>query len=107
MKLALPGLHGKVPEAEVSSLSSSDLFITLKNFNMDSRVYSSFDSSNGSIGSRTSGGGRSRQNSSESLGRAGGKKWEKQLKVTSLHPFKLRTEQRGRFKKEEFHKKVE
>ncbi|XP_058081564.1 microtubule-destabilizing protein 60-like [Magnolia sinica] len=107
MKWALPGLHGKVPTAEVSSLSSSDLFITLKNFNMDSRVYSSFHSSNGSIGSRTSGGGRSRQKSSESLGRAGGKKWEKQLKVTSLYPFKLRTEQRGRFKKEEFHKKVE
>ncbi|XP_077210309.1 microtubule-destabilizing protein 60-like isoform X2 [Tasmannia lanceolata] len=111
MKWALPGLQSKVSETDGSScsLSSADLFFGSKNFDMDSRVDSSMDSSNGSISSRTSGGGRrSRRNSSESSGRHGGKKWEKKLKVTtSQQPFKLRTEQRGRFKKEEFHKKVE
>ncbi|KAL5987636.1 hypothetical protein ACLOJK_035386 [Asimina triloba] len=116
MKWALPGLQGTAaPGAEASSsavFSSSNPFGASKNFDADSRVYSSLDGSirrgSYSIGSRTSDGGRrSRRNSSDSSVRTGGKKWEKQLKVTGQHPFKLRTEQRGRFKKEEFQKKVE
>ncbi|KAJ1298282.1 hypothetical protein BS78_01G441500 [Paspalum vaginatum] len=54
--------------------------------------------------SRTSAGGRrSRRNSSESLRSS----WNKKLKVTSQHPFKLRTEQRGRFKEQQFIEKVQ
>ncbi|XXG63467.1 hypothetical protein AAC387_Pa05g1656 [Persea americana] len=111
MKWALPGLRPKAVETEVSpsSFLSGDLFFASKNLDMDSAVSSSSidSSSHGSIGSRISRGGRSRRNSSESSERESGRKWEKQLRVTSQQPFKLRTEQRGRFKKEEFHKKVE
>ncbi|XP_058070332.1 microtubule-destabilizing protein 60-like isoform X2 [Magnolia sinica] len=109
MKWALPGLRVNVDQTEVcsSSFSSSDLCFASKSFDADSGVSSSIDSSNGSIGSRTSGRERrSRRNSSDS-GRTSGRKWDKQLKVTSQQPFKLRTEQRGRSKKEEFHKKLE
>ncbi|KAK1306483.1 hypothetical protein QJS10_CPA10g01953 [Acorus calamus] len=61
-----------------------------------------------SIGSRTSGAGRrSRRNSTDSSSRASGRSWNKKLKVTSQHPFKLRTEQRGRVKEEGFIKKVQ
>ncbi|PPD75954.1 hypothetical protein GOBAR_DD27118 [Gossypium barbadense] len=71
-------------------------------------VSSSWDSSQGSISSRTSiGGRRSRRNSSESVGTIGGRRWKKQLKPTSLKPFKLRTEQRGKAKEEEFMKKIQ
>ncbi|KAJ8637405.1 hypothetical protein MRB53_011672 [Persea americana] len=111
MKWALPGLQPKATETEVSSSSSflpGDIFFGSKNFDKDSRVWSSIDSStHESIRSRTSGGSRrSRRSSIESSGRDSVRKWEKQLKVTSQKPFKLRTEQRGSYKKEEFHKKV-
>ncbi|XP_020399195.1 uncharacterized protein [Zea mays] len=57
-----------------------------------------------SLRSRTSAGGRrSRRNSSESLRSS----WNKKLKVTSQHPFKLRTEQRGKFKEQQFVQKVQ
>ncbi|NP_001146314.1 uncharacterized protein LOC100279890 [Zea mays] len=57
-----------------------------------------------SIRSRTSAGERrSRRNSSESLRSS----WNKKLKVTSQHPFKLRTEQRGKFKEQQFVQKVQ
>ncbi|XP_042500942.1 uncharacterized protein LOC122078845 [Macadamia integrifolia] len=117
LKWALPGLHPKAPETEASSssFSPSELIFTAENFGLDSRVSSSLDSSQGSFTftSRTSveGGGRSsrsRRNSSESLSSLGGRKWKKQqLKVTSLQPFQLKTEQRGRSKEEEFVKKVQ
>lgn len=114
MKWALPGLQApKAPETEASSssFSPSELFMTSENLGLDSRisVSSSWDSSQGSISSRTSNGGRrSRRNSSESSGIMGGKRWQKkQLKVTSQKPFKLRTEQRGRLKEEEFMKKLQ
>ncbi|KAH9313727.1 hypothetical protein KI387_022354, partial [Taxus chinensis] len=42
-----------------------------------------------------------------SMGRNGMQQWMKQLKVTSAQPFKLRTEQRGHMKREEFAKKVQ
>ncbi|KAG2711012.1 hypothetical protein I3760_04G057600 [Carya illinoinensis] len=114
MKWALPGLQApKVPETQVSSSSfcPSDLFLTSENLGLDSpiSVSSSWDSSQGSISDRTSSVGcRSRRNSSESSGTMGGRRWKKkQLKVTSQKPFKLRTEQRGRAKEEEFMKKLQ
>ncbi|XP_050269393.1 microtubule-destabilizing protein 60-like isoform X1 [Quercus robur] len=114
IKWALPGLQApKVPETQVSSssFSPSELFLTSENLGLDSRisVSSSWDSSQGSISSRTSNGGRrSRRNSSESYTTMGGRRWKKkQLKVTSQKPFKLRTEQRGRHKEEEFMKKLQ
>ncbi|EEF36286.1 conserved hypothetical protein [Ricinus communis] len=122
MQWALPGLqHPNVPELhppEVlerqdspSSLCPSDLFLTSENLGLDSRlsVSSSWDSSQGSISSRTSNGGRrSRRNSAESCGKMGGRRWKKkQMKITCQKPFKLRTEQRGRLKEEEFTKRLQ
>ncbi|KAJ4960577.1 hypothetical protein NE237_020487 [Protea cynaroides] len=116
MKWALPGLQPKDLETEASSsFSPSDQFFTSEKFGSDSRVSSSLDSSQGSFTftSRTSeevGGRRSRgrRNSSESSASLGGRKWKKQqLKVTSQQPFKLKTEERGRSKEEEFLKKVQ
>ncbi|PQQ13423.1 uncharacterized protein Pyn_32011 [Prunus yedoensis var. nudiflora] len=110
-KWALPGLQPpNVPEAQVSSSSfcPSDLFLTSENLGLDRRpsVSSSWD---GSVSSRTSHGGRrSRRNSSESSSTMGGRTWKKkQLRATSLKPFKLRTEERGRQKEEEFMKKIQ
>ncbi|KAG8659609.1 uncharacterized protein LOC110608704 [Manihot esculenta] len=103
----------KVPETQVSpsSLCPSDLFLTSENLGLDPRlsVSSSWDSSHGSIYSRTSNGGRtSRRNSSESCETMGGSRWKKkQLKITCQKPFKLRTEQRGIKKEEEFMKKLQ
>ncbi|XP_028786656.1 uncharacterized protein LOC114742599 [Neltuma alba] len=114
MKWALPGLQPpKQIEAEDSSSSfcPSQLILTSENLGLDPQisVSSSWDSSRGSISSRTSGGRRSRRNSLESssstLGRRSWKK--KQLKVTSQKPFKLRTEQRGKLKEEDFMRKVQ
>ncbi|KAF5949540.1 hypothetical protein HYC85_011533 [Camellia sinensis] len=114
LKWALPGLQQpKVPETLVSSSSFclSDFFMTLKSLGLDSHVSSSLDGSHGSftISNRTSGGGhRSRRNSSESSGTFGGSRWnKKQLKATYQKPFKLRTEQRGRYKEEESVKKLQ
>lgn len=114
LKWALPGLQPpKVPETRVSSSSfcPSDLFLTSENLGLDPQasVSSSWDSSLGSISSRTSNGGRrSRRNSSETVSTIGGSRWKKKkLKATSLKPFKLRTEQRGKLKEEEFLKKLQ
>ncbi|KAA8547925.1 hypothetical protein F0562_004354 [Nyssa sinensis] len=109
MKWALPGLQPKVPETQISSSSfcPSDFFLTSESLGLSS----SLDSSRGSfsISSRTSGGGRrSRRNSSESFGTYRGRHWKRrQHKATNQKPFKLRTEQRGRYKEEEFIKKVQ
>ncbi|XP_019244542.1 PREDICTED: uncharacterized protein LOC109224415 isoform X1 [Nicotiana attenuata] len=113
-KRALPGLQPpKVPATEMSpsSFCPSDFFLTSESLGLDSRRASSLDSSHGSfsISSRTSGGGRrSRHNSAESSGtftRKNGKR--RQLKATSQKPFKLRTEERGKCKEEEFLEKVQ
>ncbi|KAG1366791.1 Protein TPX2 [Cocos nucifera] len=108
MNWALPGLQQptKTAETKVSSasvFSSAELFPS-RDFERDSRLYSSMDSNSDRLswGSRTSGGSRSRRNSSEFPGRS----WNKKLRVTSQQPFKLRTEQRGRLKEEQFLKKV-
>ncbi|XP_050382618.1 microtubule-destabilizing protein 60-like [Argentina anserina] len=107
-KWALPGLQP--PQAH--EFCPSDLFLTSENLGLDRRpsVSSSWDGSMGSISNRTSNGGRrSRRNSSESSSMIGGSRWKKkqQLRATSLKPFKLRTEERGRMKGEEFMKKVQ
>ncbi|KAF3332567.1 Protein TPX2 [Carex littledalei] len=106
---ALPGLQPVVKARDNGSgpisLSSSAEFISFSVLERDSSksvlTYSTIFRS--SWEGRTSGGGRrSRRSSSDSL-----KSWNRKLKVTSQHPFKLRTEQRGRIKEEQFMKKVE
>ncbi|CAN1852723.1 Microtubule-destabilizing protein 60 [Linum perenne] len=90
-----------------SSFCPSEMFLAPENLGVDSRlsVSSSWDANQGSI-SRTSNGGN-RTNSSESCATMGGSRWKKkQQKVTSLNPFQLRTEQRGKMKEEEFLKKI-
>ncbi|XP_027358857.1 protein TPX2 [Abrus precatorius] len=90
---------------------ASQLVLTAQNLGLDQRVSvsSSWDSSRGSASSRTSGGRRSRRNSLDSNGTFGGRRLKKKQnqKVTSQKPFKLRTEQRGKLKEEEFMKKVQ
>ncbi|CAL4929763.1 unnamed protein product [Urochloa decumbens] len=105
---ALPGLRNLKDGSEgdlglppVSVFSSSDFLNAGSN-----RLCSSLDGNTDRLSwdSRTSAGGRrSRRNSSESLRSS----WNKKLKVTSQHPFKLRTEQRGRFKEQQFAQKVQ
>ncbi|XP_059283755.1 microtubule-destabilizing protein 60-like [Lycium ferocissimum] len=113
-KWALPGLQPpNIPETQVSSSSfcPSDFFLTSESLGLDSRRASSFDSSHGcfSISSRTSGGGRrSRRNSAGSSRTFAQRNWKRrQLKATSQKPFKLRTEERGKCKEEEFLKKMQ
>ncbi|KAJ8460618.1 hypothetical protein OPV22_033544 [Ensete ventricosum] len=105
---ALPGFQPSTKGAAEAGTSSTSIFSSAEVFSSreekNSRLYSSVESTGDrfSWGRRTSGGGRNKRNSSESLGRS----WNKMLKVTSQHPFKLRTEQRGRIKEEQFVKKV-
>ncbi|XP_070052188.1 microtubule-destabilizing protein 60-like isoform X1 [Nicotiana tomentosiformis] len=113
-KRALPGLQpSKIPATQMSSslFCPSDFFLTSESLGLDSRRASSLDSSHGSfsISSRTSGGGRrSRHNSAESSGTFTRRNWKRrQLKATSQKPFKLRTEERGKCKEEEFLEKVQ
>ncbi|KAL4377590.1 hypothetical protein GQ457_02G011000 [Hibiscus cannabinus] len=119
LKWALPGLQPSnvtegdaenVDETSFPSCCPSDFVLTAANLGLDPRfsVSSSWDSSHGSVSSRTSNGGRrSRRNSSDSAGTNVGRRWKRQLKPTSLKPFKLRTEQRGKAKEEEFVKKIQ
>ncbi|XP_060195567.1 microtubule-destabilizing protein 60-like isoform X2 [Lycium barbarum] len=111
-KWALPGLQPpKILETQVSSSSfcPSDFFLTSESLGLDSRRASSFDSSHGCISSRTSGGGRrSRRNSAGSSRTFAQRNWKRrQLKATSQKPFKLRTEERGKCKEDEFLKKMQ
>ncbi|XP_038889743.1 uncharacterized protein LOC120079582 isoform X2 [Benincasa hispida] len=107
MKWALPGLPPPKVSESSSSFSPSELFLTLENLGLDSRVSVS-SSWDGSRGRTSNGGRRSRRNSTESAGTIGGSRWKKkQLKVTRQKPFKLRTEQRGKEKEEEFLKRVQ
>ncbi|XP_055806358.1 microtubule-destabilizing protein 60-like [Solanum dulcamara] len=111
---ALSGLQpSKIHETQVSSSSfcPPDFFLTSESLGLDSHRASSLDSNHGcfSISSRTSGGGqRSRRNSAESSGTFPRRSWKRRhLKATSQKPFKLRTEERGKGKEEEFIKKVQ
>ncbi|KAJ9540590.1 hypothetical protein OSB04_027096 [Centaurea solstitialis] len=107
LKWELPGLR---PRAPVTEFSSPELFLTPESLGLDLRVSScSSGSSHGSISNRNSGSGRhSRRNSSESTATFGGSRGKRRtLKATPQQPFKLKTEQRGRSKQEEFMKKVQ
>lgn len=105
---ALPGLQpwkeeigGDLGLPPLSVFSSADILNAGA-----TRLCSSFDGNSDRLSwdSRTSAGGRrSKRHSSESLRSS----WNKKLKVTSQHPFKLRTEQRGRFKEQQFVQKVQ
>ncbi|KAK7295436.1 hypothetical protein RJT34_18345 [Clitoria ternatea] len=118
-KWALPGLQFHAPsETEVSAAAAGgssfcppSFVLTSENLGLDNRVSvsSSWDSSRGSVSSRTSNGGRrSRRNSLESSSTFERRRWKKkQERVTNQKPFNLRTEQRGRLKEEEFVKKVQ
>ncbi|XP_071707673.1 microtubule-destabilizing protein 60 isoform X2 [Rutidosis leptorrhynchoides] len=101
LKWELPGLR---PRAPVTEFSSPELVLTRESLGLDSNV------SSGSLGSnsnRNSGSGRrSRRNSLESSATCGGSR-TRTCKATSQQPFKLKTEQRGRAKQEEFVKKVQ
>ncbi|KAK9061770.1 hypothetical protein SSX86_018953 [Deinandra increscens subsp. villosa] len=106
-KWELPGLR---PRAPVTEFSSPDLFLTPESLGLDSRssCSSSSDRSKPSISNRISVGGRqSRGNSSESSATLRGKGKRRTVKTTPQQPFKLKTEQRGRSKQEEFLKKVQ
>ncbi|KAF1877701.1 hypothetical protein Lal_00040419 [Lupinus albus] len=118
MKWALPGLQNSQYKAETdvthsSLFSASDLVLTSHNLGFNQRVLvsSSLDGRHSSVASRTSSRGkRSRRNSLESSRTVGGRRWKKkqhQIKVTSQKPFKLRTEQRGKMKEEEFMNKIQ
>ncbi|GAB2287724.1 hypothetical protein Dimus_022086 [Dionaea muscipula] len=107
MKWPLPGLQERPNAPETQDFSSSfcpgNLSLTAEILGLESGVSSSWDSSHG----RTSTGSRKSRRSSASFGTVGSRKWKsKQVKTTSLQPFKLRTEQRGRMKEEEFFKKL-
>uniref|UniRef100_A0A1J3D1R4 Protein TPX2 n=1 Tax=Noccaea caerulescens TaxID=107243 RepID=A0A1J3D1R4_NOCCA len=94
-----------------SSFCPSELVLTAKNLGLDPKasISSSWDSSHGSVLSGNSNASRrSRRNSLDSSTTMGSRRSKKkQVKVTSLKPFKLRTEQRGRMKEEEFAKKLQ
>ncbi|XP_047083837.1 translation initiation factor IF-2-like [Lolium rigidum] len=97
---ALPGLQPwkEGADAVFSSADFLDLGPTRLCSSLDGKSNrSSWDSQ------ATTGGRRSRRNSSESLRSS----WNRKLKVTSQHPFKLRTEQRGMAKKQQFIQKVQ
>ncbi|WOL15456.1 targeting protein for Xklp2-A-like [Canna indica] len=83
---ALPGLQFR-PKAKLSDFSSSPVSSSAECLQGNSAEHPSVSSKDRSIGSS----GRSKN---------------KRLKVKALRPFKLRTEQRGRFKEEQFIKKV-
>ncbi|KAF8091440.1 hypothetical protein N665_0445s0025 [Sinapis alba] len=120
LKWELPGMSMQQPkcpeEAETdqvtwsSSLFPSDLVLTATNMGLEQQPHASVSSSwDNSVSSLNSNGGRrSRRNSLDSSASMGSRiSKNKQVKVTSLKPFKLRTEERGRMKEEELAKKLQ
>ncbi|EOA32601.1 hypothetical protein CARUB_v10015894mg [Capsella rubella] len=120
LKWELPGMsqqkqQPKCPQTETdevtwsSSFSPSGLVLTATNLGLQqphAPVSSSWDNSVSSLNSN--GGRRGRRNSLDSSASVGSRRSKKkQIKVTSLKPFKLRTEERGRMKEEEFAKKLQ
>ncbi|PPS12763.1 hypothetical protein GOBAR_AA07867 [Gossypium barbadense] len=99
----------KVTTETRDSFLPSEFVLTAESLGLDRRfsVSSSWDSQRSASSRDSNGGGKDRRNSSESTGRIGGRRWKKQLKPTSQKPFKLRTEQRGKMKEEEFVKKIQ
>ncbi|KAJ6799423.1 protein TPX2-like isoform X2 [Iris pallida] len=95
---ALPGLRRRQPRAEETEVSSCFDFSTTPD-------RSSVDSNGDRLswGSSTSyGDQRSRSKSTCSSGRS----WNSKIRATSQQPFKLRTEQRGKLKEENFLNKM-
>ncbi|KAK8716222.1 hypothetical protein V6N13_043540 [Hibiscus sabdariffa] len=84
----------------------SDCVLTAENLGFDRR-FSLSSSWDGSQGRSSNGGRRSQRNSSESHGTIGGRRSKNQTKPTPQKPFKLKTEQRGKVKEEEFMKKIQ
>ncbi|CAN7009634.1 protein WVD2-like 4 [Brassica rapa] len=121
LKWELPGMsvqQQKCPEeAETeqvtwsSSFSPSELVLTATNLGLEQQPHASVSLpwDNNSVSSLISNGGRrSRRNSLDSSASMGSRiSKKKQVKVTSLKPFKLRTEERGRMKEEELAKKIQ
>ncbi|KAM0022619.1 hypothetical protein Hdeb2414_s0023g00630591 [Helianthus debilis subsp. tardiflorus] len=109
-KWELPGLRPKAPVTD-TEFSCSDCFLTPESLGLDSRgscCSSGSDRSKPSVSNRNSGGGRrSRRNSSESSATSRGRGKRRTGKTTPQQPFKLKTEQRGKSKQEEFQKKVQ
>ncbi|KAL8193475.1 hypothetical protein R6Q57_026610 [Mikania cordata] len=107
-KWELPGLR---PKAPVTEFSSPDLFLSPESLGLDSCALScssGSDHSKPSISNRKSGGGRqSRRNSSESSATFKRRGKRNTAKTTTQQPFKLKTEQRGKSKQEEFSKKIQ
>ncbi|GAB2216708.1 hypothetical protein Droror1_Dr00024485 [Drosera rotundifolia] len=112
MKWGLPGLQER-PKAQETEESSSlfcpgNFSLTAESLGLESGASSSYESNRGSIGSRTSVGSHNSKRSCVSSGTTASRRWKnRHPKATSLQPFKLRTEQRGRMKEEEFLKKLE
>lgn len=97
----------KSDQFSMTSFGEADLLLTAENLGLGARVSSSLDSNHGSVLNRNPNDGRrSRRNSSESSASFGGRRWKRRVRATSQQPFKLRTEQRGQSKQEEFMKKV-
>ncbi|XP_074572089.1 microtubule-destabilizing protein 60-like [Curcuma longa] len=99
---ALPGMDFR-PKAKASGFSPSPVSCSVECLTGDCPEEGSSEDSRLSSGSNRSGEGkRNIPNSNGSSRRS----WNKRLKVKSPLPFKLRTEQRGRYKEEQFFKKV-
>ncbi|EFH47926.1 hypothetical protein ARALYDRAFT_909524 [Arabidopsis lyrata subsp. lyrata] len=100
----------KRSRAKVVEEARQSVAVSAKNLGLDpnASISSSWDSTRGSAMSGSSNTGRrSRRNSMDSSTTMGSRRSKKkQVKVTSLKPFKLRTEQRGKMKEEEFAKKI-
>ncbi|KAG6396105.1 hypothetical protein SASPL_142244 [Salvia splendens] len=112
--LASSGLEPppKAPETQVSSSSfcPSIFQLTSESLGLDPRRSYSLDSNDGSSVATmtTAGGQKSRRRSTESAANRTRRLWKrKQRKVTSLKPFMLRTEERGKCKEEVFMKKLQ
>ncbi|GAB2217209.1 hypothetical protein Droror1_Dr00000381 [Drosera rotundifolia] len=106
MKWVLPGLQ----ETEESSslFCPGNFSLTGESLGLESGASSSYESNRGSIGSRTSVGSHNSRRSYVSSGTTASRRWKnRHPKANSLQPFKLRTEQMGRMKEEEFLKKLE
>ncbi|XP_074320475.1 microtubule-destabilizing protein 60-like [Silene latifolia] len=97
IKWALPGLQQQQESPPTPAFCPGEYSFTAESLGFDNQASSSVESSRGSSTSSR----RSRR-------RSGSKLQQKQEhRVTSLRPFKLRTEQRGKAKEEEFVKKLE
>ncbi|KAI7741421.1 hypothetical protein M8C21_000881 [Ambrosia artemisiifolia] len=104
VKWELPGLR---PKAPVTEFCSVDVLLTPESLGLDSRSSCCSSGSDHSKPRNSGGGRRSRRNSSESSATFRGKGKRRTVKTTPQQPFKLKTEQRGKSKQEDFLKKMQ